>query len=191
MVQFHSALEPLMVDIDSIRPEPDNYNNGDVELVMESIITNGMYRPVYTRKATGTIIAGNHTWLACKELGATQIPEVQLDVDEFTAIRILIADNEIARKSKPDNGQLYSLLATLQEQDSIVGTGLTETDVLTLKALNEIPLDAGDDFAQWPVITVRVPPHVRSAYMRMTEAAVGDRERFELVLRLAGWDGKK
>jgi hypothetical protein len=69
-----------------------------------------------------------------------------------------------------------------------VGTGYDEYDVEVLQNLAKIPLDH-DEFGQWPTLTFQVPPHVRSAFYDMTAEAAGDRERFELLLRLAGWPG--
>lgn len=188
LAQYHADLEPLLNPIDSVTPHPRNYNNGDVDAIQESIEINGMYRPIFVQKDTGYIIAGNHTWEACKTLGATQIPVVYLDVDDTTAVRIMLSDNRTAALAVPDNGLLLDLLNDLAANDSIVGTGYKEYDLEVLKALAEIPLDS-DGHATWPLITVRVPPHVQRAYHAMTESAVGDRERFELMLRLAGWDG--
>jgi len=189
LVLFHEDLQPLLVDIDSVQQHPSNYNNGDVEALGESIEVNGMYRPIYVQSSTGYIIAGNHTWVACKGLGAEKIPVVRLDVDDNTALRIMLADNRIAAMAVPDNAQLLDLLKHLDTHDSLLGTGYQSYDIDVLAALAEMPVEH-DEFAQWPTITVQVPPHVRRAYFRMTDAAGGDRERFELVLRLAGWDGR-
>lgn len=190
LVQFHDDLEPLLIPIDSIRPHPENPKNGDVSAILSSIEMNGFYRPVYAQKSTGYILAGNHSTAAALELGAELIPVVWLDVNDTTARKILLADNRTADLGQYDNGVLASLLNKIQIEDSLYGTGYVEADLEQLKALSEIPLDT-DDFAMWPTITVRVPPHVRAAYMKMTDNAVGDRERFELMLRLAGWDGRK
>lgn len=189
LAQFHDDLTSLLVNIDTVLPHPDNYNNGDLEAIQESIEVNGMYRPIFVQKNTGYIIAGNHTWHACKALGATQIPMIVLDVDDHTAKRIMIADNRTAALAQPDNGQLLILLDELADNDSLHGTGYKEFDREAIRKLAEIPNDY-DEYATWPTICVQVPPHVRKAYYTITAAAVGDRERFELLLRLAGWDGK-
>jgi len=187
LVQYHEDMTGLLMPIDDVTPHPRNYNNGDVEAIAESIEINGMYRPLYVQKSTGYIIAGNHTWTACKMLGATEVPVMMLDVDEPTSLRIMLADNRIASMAMPDNALLLELLDELST-DSLMGTGYKPHDHEVIKKLAEIPNDY-DEFATWPTICVQVPPHVRKAYHQMTEAAVGDRERFELLLRLAGWSG--
>jgi hypothetical protein len=190
MVQYHADLAPLLTDIDTVTQWPKNYNNGDVEEIAASIEINGMYRPIYVQRSTGYILAGNHTWEACKSLGATLIPVVYLDVDDTTAKRVAIGDNEIARLARPDNAALLELLEDLAATDSLLGTGMTQRDLLQLRALAQVEV-AYDEHATWPTISVQVPPHVRAAYYDMTEHAVGDRERFEMMLRLAGWDGRR
>lgn len=190
MVQYHPSLSDLMVPIDSIGQHPDNPNNGDVELLVQSIEVNGMYRPVYVQEGSGHILAGNTTWEACLALGAEEIPVVWLDIDDDSARRVLLADNRIARLAVSDLAAELSMLEQIADTDSLLGTGYIEADLRALRRLSEIHDDQAD-FATWPTITVRVPPHVRKAYMRITDIAVGDRERFELLLRLAGWNGEE
>lgn len=191
-VLYHDDLRPLMRPINTYRPHPENYNNGDVEEVMDSIIHNGMYRPIYVQRSSGFIIAGNHTWLACAELGADEAPFVVLDVDDLTALRILVADNEIARKAKADTGQLVALLERVQSMEgSLMGTGVKDHELEQLKLLNDTPLDAETGHKMWPTLCFQVPPHVKKKFYDMTEQAGGDTERFTLMLRMAGWDGKR
>lgn len=190
LVQFHDSLEVDLIPIDEVTPHPENYNNGDIEDITTSIEVNGMYRPLYVQKSTDYIIAGNHTWMACKALGATVVPVKYLAVDDMTALRIMVADNEIARSAMPDPSGLLRILETLAAQDSLMGSGKQPHDLEILRHLAEIPVDY-DEFATWPTLTFQVPPHVRRAYLDMTQGAGDDRERFELLLRLAGWDGKK
>lgn len=137
MVRFHEDLEPLLMDIDAVSQHPQNYNNGDTEALAESVMVNGMYRPIYVQRSTGYIIAGNHTWVACKELGATKIPVVTLDVDDTSAKKIMIADNRIAQLARPDDSALLRLLDDLAANDTITGTGFADHDVETLRLLQD------------------------------------------------------
>lgn len=190
-VLFHADLEPLMVPIDSVHQHPENYNCGDVEALAESIHHNGMYRPIYVQESTGYIIAGNHTWTACKELHSDKVPVVMLDVDHEQALKIMLADNRIASLAMPDDGLLLNLLEKLavNSADALAGTGYNAHDLEVLKHLQDIP-NENDEFGQWPTLTIQVHPRTRAAFYNMTNEADGDRERFELLLRLAGWDGQ-
>lgn len=191
-VQFHGDLAKSMVDIDSVQCHPENYNCGDVDGIMESIVTNGMYRPIYIQRSTGFIIAGNHTWMACKELGAEVVPVSYVDCDDAQAMVILLADNEYAKKAKADYGQMVKIAELVQSTVGLMGSGVTDQELEQLKALVDTPLDPEpSDFGQWPSLCFQVPPHVKRHFLEMTSAAGGDTERFMLIMRLAGWDGKK
>jgi ParB-like chromosome segregation protein Spo0J len=188
LVKYHDDLAPLMVDIDTIQPHPDNYNNGDVEALAESIEVNGMYRPVFVQRESNFIIAGNHTWHACKMLDADRIPVVMLDVNHAEAVKIMLADNRIASLAMPDNSQLVVLLDRLKDMGDLTGTGFNDRDHEVLTKLAEIEVDY-DEFGTWPTLTFQVHPRVRAAFMELTKEADHDQERFELLLRLAGWEG--
>lgn len=185
-VRFHDDLDSLMVPIDDVRPHPDNYNNGDVDLIIESIRANGMYRPVYVDRETNEIVAGNHTWLACKELGATVIPIIRVDGDSLNQLRVMIADNVTARRAQPDLGLLLPLLERLNGEEALLGSGYDDDSLNMLRQLAEIEAE-NLDFASWPTLTLQVPPHIRRAFYDLTSEAGSDHERLELLLRLAGW----
>jgi hypothetical protein len=187
-VRFHQDLAPLMRPIDAVEQAPYNYNNGDVDMIAQSIEMNGMYRPIYVQQSTGFIIAGNHTWLACKSLDSEHIPAVILDVDDTTAKRIMIEDNEAAKKAQADTGLLLSLMDEIHDATGEFLASMTERDYEVLKALNDIPLEQ-NEFGTWPTFTVQLPPKVMRAFRHMTREADDDRNRFELLMRLAGWDG--
>lgn len=190
-VQFHESLEPLMDSIENVSPHPANPRNGDIDAIAESITVNGYVSPVIAQKSTGHILAGNHRYYALLQLGADKIPVVWVDVDDLSAKRYLLADNRTADLGNYDNAILVDLLEQIKTEDSLIGTGYAEYDLEVLKHLTDMPLDNVDDFAQWPTLTFQVPPHVKNAFMQMTAQAGDDRERFELILRLAGWDGSK
>lgn len=126
-VRFHPSLESLLVPIDTVRPHPDNPSSGDQDAVEESIEVNGMYRPVWAQLSTGYILGGNTTYASCLALGATELPVVWLDVDELTATRILLGDNEIARRAVVDLGLLGPMIDRLLETElRLLGTGYEE-----------------------------------------------------------------
>lgn len=134
-VRYHADLERLLVDIDSVTQHPDNYNNGDLDAITESIETNGMYRPVYAQRSTGYLVAGNHTWVVCKSLHALQIPVVFLDVSDIAAKRILVSDNQIASLAMPDPGMLLQLLEELEAAEGLMGTGVDPSELDRLRNL--------------------------------------------------------
>ena len=78
------------------------------------------------------------------------------------------------------------LLLELQELDSLMGTGYREFEIAKMEALAHIPVEPGD-FDAWPTLCIQMRPETRAAYLKMTDAAGGDTERFVMLLRLAGW----
>lgn len=131
------------VPIDSIQPHPGNPNQGDVPAIIESIKTNGVYRPVYVHRDTRNILGGTHTWRAQKDLGETRIDVWWVDGDEEKARRVLLADNKIASLATYDDRLLAEMLSSL---DDLVGTGFDPTDLTDLeRTLAEIADEDGDD----------------------------------------------
>jgi hypothetical protein len=187
-VQFHDALEPLMVPIDSVCPHPENYNMGDEEAVEESVIVSGMYRPVIVQSSTGYICAGNTTYAAVQGMGSEIIPAVLLDIDNDTAFRIMVGDNEIARRAIRNRSALVETLSRLSETErGLLGTGKSVDDLARMIELEEMPLHFR--MGHRVTFSVDLPRELVTAYREVTREADTDEERFELLLRLAGWSG--
>lgn len=194
-VRFHDALEPLMDDITKITPHPDNANNGDVDAISESILRNGYVMPIVAEKDTGRIVAGNHRYFALLGLGATQAPIIWVDMDDTGGKKYMLADNRTGQLAVTDNAQLLTLLDGIVEAEggdmaALIGTGYSENYVDMLRELNKMENEPTPDMAQWPTLTFQVHPRIKAAFMKMTQECDVDRDRLELIMRLAGWDGK-
>lgn len=152
MVLIQESLRPLLVPINDVQQHPDNPNNGDVDTVRESIQVNTMYAPIKVQRSTRYIIGGNTTWAAMVSLGATHIPVVWEDVDDEAALRILLMDNESARKAVMDNSILAKNLAALAETErGLVGTGYTYDDLIELAREQETSLHFAENTT--PLVT--------------------------------------
>lgn len=106
-----------------IRPHPRNPRRGDLSAIKASLQANGIYRPLIVQRSTGYILAGNHTYLALCDLGATEIPVSFVEVSDESALRILLVDNRSADLGSYDDALLVELLASLPD---MVGTGYDE-----------------------------------------------------------------
>jgi len=186
-VNYHDALEPLLCPIDEAVPHPENNNEGDLDYIDHSFEQNGMYRPVVVQASTGYILAGNHTWETAKRRDAQVCPMVKIDVDDVTAIRILLDDNHIARLAKTNAMQTLELLKRLEDQSVLDTTSYNHHDLAVLEELADMPLEF--EHASWPTFSVQVHPRTLKAFFHITREADTDRDRFEVLLRLAGWDG--
>lgn len=121
-----------IVEITSIKPYPKNPRRGDVEEIAKSLELNGQYKPIVVNSRDKTILAGNHTWRAARSLGWTHIAVTYVDVDEYGAQKIVLADNRTSDMSSYDDSKLLELLQSLPTLD---GTGFNEVDMSQLEAL--------------------------------------------------------
>lgn len=127
--------------LDDLRPHPRNPNNGDIGAIHTSITTNGWYGAVIVQKSSGYILAGHHRIIAAQHAGATRVPIIELDCDDQTALRILLADNRTASLATTDTDTLASLLRDLLDQDGLAGTGYDTDDLDDLITELDTPLD--------------------------------------------------
>ncbi|MGP4995519.1 DNA methyltransferase [Glutamicibacter ardleyensis] len=131
------------VHVDDLKPYAGNARQSDMDSIKESVQTNGLYRSIVVRKTTMEILAGNHTWLAAKELGVTHISVGIIDVDEHTALKIVLADNGTNDKATYDDQALAELLEALN--GDLVGSGFIDEDYDELiDALNDADLASQD-----------------------------------------------
>lgn len=116
-----------------------NPRKGNVEAIAESLRSNGQYRPIVvnTGSLTGRpmeVLAGNHTLLAARSIGTTELDAYVVDVDDTACNRIVVADNRTADLGTYDD---EALLAILQDIEDVEGTGYTEDEVEALAAVGE------------------------------------------------------
>lgn len=132
------------VDIDSVQPHPRNPNQGDVGAIDESIEENGVFRSIVAQRSTGYILDGNHTWRAHKHRGTNPIPVTFRDVDDVTAVKILLAANRTAQRATYDDSALLTLLKATEQAAGLEGTGW-DTDDLDALAHDSGAFDAERD----------------------------------------------
>lgn len=144
-------LADLAQPIDSVTTHPRNVRQGDVGAIAESLKAHGQYRPIVVHRATGHIIAGNHTYLAAKSLGWSSIAVTYYDGDDDGALRVLLADNKANDLAIYDDRALANLLTDLAHTErSLAGSMFTGDDLDDLlfrlegtvgNALNDLSLD--------------------------------------------------
>lgn len=118
------TLRDLVIPMDAVKPFPKNPRRGDVEFIKWSLSEKNQYRPIVVnrregaRYGDGTIIAGNHTCLAARELGWTEIAATFVDVDDDTARDIALIDNASADRAYNDPELLAALLKEAPDPES-------------------------------------------------------------------------
>ena len=109
---------PLELDIDSLLPFPNQpfhpYKEEEMDKMVESIQENGIISPIIVRpKEDGTyeIISGHNRVEACRRAGITQIPSFIREVDDDTAV-ILMVDSNLRQRdglSDMEKAKAYEL----------------------------------------------------------------------------------
>lgn len=148
MIRYLFDTEGCMVPADSIHQHPMNDNNGDVDEIVSSLLTNGMYRRLVVSERTRNICAGNHTYEGLLSLNATFVPVEWIDVDWWTELRILAVDNWVARLARPDPAQTAALVDEIisgaptgkDVEAALIGTGISHEKYLSL-VKDPAPLD--------------------------------------------------
>jgi len=134
MAQIAKDLEPLIQPISKLKPATHNPRKGDVESIKKSYERFGQRKPIVALRSTGEIIAGNHQYLAAKDLGWTEMAVVFVDDDKETAIAYGVADNRIGQLGEWNVEELVLALDEIG-LDSIDTVGFTEADVEDFRAL--------------------------------------------------------
>jgi len=132
------------VSVDKLEPHPSNPRRGAVESVKESIRVNGFFGTILAQVSTGYILAGNHRFLAAKELGMAKVPVVWIDVDDKAALKILLADNRTSDLATYDDAVLSALLTSVSEDSSLEGTGYDDRFLSKLLERYDLPQEGSD-----------------------------------------------
>jgi ParB-like chromosome segregation protein Spo0J len=135
-IRFLFDTEGMMTPIENISQHPENDNNGDVDEIVASMRTMGVYRPIYVSTETGHIVAGNHTYVGMLDLGAKYVPVIWLPgLTPAQERRILFLDNQIARNARPDPALrkelVKQIVADVPGKDvdaALIGTGLSRAE---------------------------------------------------------------
>lgn len=134
------------VAVDQLLEHPRNPNRGNLDVIEESMSTNGFYGALVVQRSTGYILAGNHRWKVAKRLGVSDVPVIYVDVDDERALRILVADNRTSELAHRDNNALVELLDELHgTQNGLDGLGYTLDDIHGFRAAVEDIADAADE----------------------------------------------
>lgn len=147
-------MEPLAstyetVKVDDLVTHPDNARKGNLDRIEESIRVNGFYGALIVQKGTKRIIAGNHRYLAAKNLGIKEVPVLWLDVSDDEARRILLADNRSNDLASYDDTMLAELLRAAQDTTGLEGTGFDEVDLQDLLMALEPQISLDDLANEW------------------------------------------
>jgi hypothetical protein len=145
---IHSALAPLAVNIDSLNPLEVNPRHGSIPALKASLTEFGQMKPIVVREDENgikTIIAGNHTVEAAKQLGWTQIAAVtDNEMDEAQAIAFALVDNRVSELGTTDAALLAEAIVSVADYygDVFESVGWDDFEIAAIES--EIEDSIGD-----------------------------------------------
>jgi hypothetical protein len=150
--------------IAELQQHPKNPRKGNVALIQQSIEHNGWYGVALVQKSTGYIIAGNHRVQAAQASGATKIPVLEIDCDDDTATRILLADNRTNDTATYEQESLAEILKELSTAEGALdGTGYNIEDYDDIiAALQENQYTVDHNITQKPTIDERLARYLEA-----------------------------
>lgn len=150
MTNIAEGLAELRMAADEPVLHPQNYRQGDVDLIAASLERFGQVRPIVIQARTGHVVAGNHTLKAVRQLGWDEVAAVVVDLSDEEAEAYLVADNRASDKAVNDQEALAPILERLMLNGRLEGTGYSPDDVDDLLAsMDAMPeVDPGETEAQ-------------------------------------------
>lgn len=134
------------VKLSKLKQFSGNPRIGNVDLIAESLKENGQFRPLIVNK-DNTILAGNHTYLAMKQLGWKECEVHYVDVDKSQAKKIVLVDNRLNDVAGYDGELITEMLTDLLNAGELAGTGFDADDVDDLTAeFEEIDITDFEEF---------------------------------------------
>lgn len=95
-------MEMKVVPIQELMILENNPNKGDLKRLKKLISKNGFLRAVTVQKSTMSVLAGNHSVIAAKELGYDKVPVSIFDLPDDVADRHILGDNKARDGAKYD-----------------------------------------------------------------------------------------
>lgn len=147
LIRWRGGTDKMLVPIETLRPHPENANNGDVDEIVASVLTLGVYRPIYVSSRCNYICAGHHLYSALHVLGSPVAPATFEPYTEEEEYRLMLADNDIAARAWVDPSLKLDLLQKLMKTEhGLTGTGSTfETVSLLLDERRKVYVPGADD----------------------------------------------
>lgn len=180
-VKVPASLTALAVSMSELKPYGANPRRGNVGALVESLTYHGQYRPLVVRRETGEILAGNHTFLAARELGWDHIAVTFVDCNDDEAARIVLVDNRSNDLASYGDEALAELLSSLE---GFAGSGFDAGDLEDLllslsespKSLDDLAAEVGKPLPDdgWELVSVRVPASVRASWDALVDTYAGD-----------------
>jgi DNA modification methylase len=138
------SLKPLATPVEELKSLEGNPRRGDVEAVAKSLAKFGQRKPIVIN-SDGTVLAGNHTLAAARELMWTHLAAVRVDDDDATAKAYALADNRTGQLGGFDEADLAQMMADVADVDPELLEAASYTEAEMNRLLESLNEAAGDD----------------------------------------------
>lgn len=136
------------VPVSGLRPHPRNARRGNVDAIRRSIRAHGFLSALVVQRSTGYVLAGSHRLAAARAEGLEAVPVIWADVDDETALRVMLADNRTSDVAGYDEEALLGLLREVTMDLDATGFGVDDLDELARKvAPGMFPKEVDEDDA--------------------------------------------
>jgi ParB-like chromosome segregation protein Spo0J len=165
---IHKSLWPLVVPIDSLKPDPANarkHGDRNLESIVASLNRFGQRSPIVVQREGMVVRAGNGRLAAAKSMGWQSIAAVIVDEASVDATAFAIADNRTSDLAEWDEETLASLLQSLPD-DAREAAGYIESELVELLE----KLGSGIEEVDAPDL----PSGDKSAFQQMTFVVTDD-----------------
>jgi len=139
--QIVAKLSIETIKLDALKPDPNNarkHSERNLDAIKGSLQAFGQRKPIVVAE-DNTVIAGNGTVEAAKQLGWVSVSATRIPAD-WTPEQVkayAIADNRTGELATWDQNELLSVLSDLDNSDLLHSVGFDTQDVDNLKALME------------------------------------------------------
>lgn len=152
---------PELVDIDSLQLWPGNARTQDVDELREGIRHYGFYAVLVVQYRTGSIIIGNHRWLAAKEEGIKQVLVFWVECSDEEGTRLNVWDNRIGDKGDYDPvARIIQLERLAKSEMGLLNTGFDADSMAQYIRDNQETLELDDESLDIPMGSGEKPMEV-------------------------------
>jgi len=138
-----------MIPIDSLTPNPDQPRKifGDIDDLVSSIKEKGVLEPILVRPDGDRfqIIAGERRFRASREAGLSQVPCIEIDVDDRGVLEISLIENlqrlDLSPFEEADGLQKLTEKFLYTHEEIARKLGKSRTSITETLSLNNIPVE--------------------------------------------------
>ncbi len=123
------SIVDLAVPLDRVHLLPGNPRRGDIKAIAGSLARFGQVKPIVANQ-DGTIIAGNHTYEAARQLGWDEIAVSWVDLPVEEAMGLALADNRTGDLGSYDDEALVQMLSYVADiPELLAATAYSAEDI--------------------------------------------------------------